>query len=191
MSSLDYLTKLVSNATKAVFRQLLLGLKAKMEPKHLFVLGLILIPYVLSDRQCTESGQRIVNAHIENVVDNVSTSSPFYIFVFTCTKYVHNLCKVSIFYPNLQTLDDRTYDLDNVVRASSQVLKEVLLPQIEQMFDLKIGQMKTELKQELIGTVNEVKDDLMIQGLSGMTVTTLKLCTGHSFQCIFLVHISN
>ena len=56
--------------------------------------------------------------------------------------------------------------MDNVVRASSQVLKEVLLPQIEQMFDLKIGQMKTELKQELIGTVtakvNEVKDDLMI-----------------------------
>ena len=113
-----------------------------MEPKHFLVLGLILIPYVLSDRQCTESGQRIVNAHIENVVDNVSTSSPFYIFVFTCTKYVHNLCKVSIFYPNLQTLDDRTYDLDNVVRASSQVLKEVLLPQFEQMFDLKIGQMK-------------------------------------------------
>ena len=137
-----------------------------MEPKHFLVLCLIIVPYVLSDRQCTESGQRIVNAHIENVVDNVSTSSPFYIFVFTCTKYVHNLCKVSIFYPNLQTLDDRTYDLDNVVRASSQVLKEVLLPQIEQMFDLKIGQMKTELKQELIGTVtakvNEVKDDLMI-----------------------------
>ena len=30
-----------------------------------------------------------------------------------------------------------------------------------------------------------------IQGLSGMTVTTLELCKGHSFQCIFLVHIAN
>jgi len=41
----------------------------------------------------------------------------------------------------------------------------VLLPQIGQILDLKLGQMKTELKQELIGTisakVNEVKDDLM------------------------------
>ena len=52
-----------------------------------------------------------------------------------------------------------------MVRASSQVLKEVLIPQIEQMFDLKLGQIKTELTQELISTVatkvNEVKDDLM------------------------------
>ena len=42
-----------------------------MEPKHFLVFGLILIPYVLSERQCTESGQRIVNDHIENVVDEV------------------------------------------------------------------------------------------------------------------------
>ena len=66
---------------------------------------------------------------------------------------------------HFQTLDTRTYDLDNVVKASSQVLNEVLLPQIGQILDLKLGQMKTELKQELIGTisakVNEVKDDLM------------------------------
>ena len=44
-----------------------------MEPKHFLALGLILIPYVLSERQCTESGQRIVNDHIENVVDEVCT----------------------------------------------------------------------------------------------------------------------
>ena len=42
-----------------------------MEPKHFFVLGLVLIPFVLTERQCTESGQRIVNAHIENVVGEV------------------------------------------------------------------------------------------------------------------------
>ena len=53
-----------------------------MELKNFFVLALIIIPYVLSDRQCTESGQRIVNAHIENVVDNVSTIFADY------TKYV-------------------------------------------------------------------------------------------------------
>ena len=44
-----------------------------MEPKHFLAFGLILIPYVLSERQCTESGQRIVNDHIENVVDEVCT----------------------------------------------------------------------------------------------------------------------
>ena len=44
-----------------------------MEPKHFLVFGLILIPYVLSERQCTENGQRIVNDHIENVVDEVCT----------------------------------------------------------------------------------------------------------------------
>ena len=42
-----------------------------MDPKHFLALGLILIPYVLSERQCTDSGQRIVNDHIENVVDEV------------------------------------------------------------------------------------------------------------------------
>ena len=30
-----------------------------------------------------------------------------------------------------------------------------------------------------------------IQGLPEMSVTTLKLCTGQSFQYIFLVHIAN
>jgi len=95
-----------------------------METKYFFILGLILTPFVLTERQCTENGQRNVEAHIENVVD--------------------------------ETLDTRTYDLDNVVKASSQVLKEVLLPQIQQVLDLKLGQMKTELKQELIGTFQEM-----------------------------------
>ena len=42
-----------------------------METKHFFILGLILTPFVLTERQCTENGQRNVNAHIENVVDEV------------------------------------------------------------------------------------------------------------------------
>ena len=46
--------------------------------------------------------------------------------------------------------------MDNVVKASSQILKEVLLPQIGQILDLKLGQIKTELKQELIGTFQEM-----------------------------------
>ena len=56
------------------------------------------------------------------------------------------------------------------------------------MFDLKIGQMKTELKQELIGTVtakvNEVKDDLMIvveEKLTGK-VETIKSELQSSFE---------
>jgi len=96
----------------------------KMEPKHFLVLGLVLVPFVLTERQCTESGQRNVNAHIENVVD--------------------------------ETLDNRTYDLDNVVRASSQVINEVLLPQFERILDLKMGQIKTEMMQEMKGTLEEM-----------------------------------
>ena len=46
--------------------------------------------------------------------------------------------------------------MDNVVKASSQILKEVLLPQIGQILDLKLGQIKTELKQELIGTLQDM-----------------------------------
>jgi len=96
----------------------------KMEAKHFLVLGLVLVPFVLTERQCTESGQRNVNAHIENVVD--------------------------------ETLDNRTYDLDNVVRASSQVINEVLLPQFERILDLKMGQIKTEMMQEMKGTLEEM-----------------------------------
>ena len=42
-----------------------------MEPKNFLVFCLVLIPFVLTERQCTESSERIVNAHIENVVDEV------------------------------------------------------------------------------------------------------------------------
>ena len=47
-----------------------------MEPKRFLFVSLILIPYVsfvlsLTDEQCPESGRQEVNAHIENVVDEV------------------------------------------------------------------------------------------------------------------------
>ena len=42
-----------------------------METKYFLIVGLILTPFVLTERQCTENGQRNVEAHIENVVDEV------------------------------------------------------------------------------------------------------------------------
>ena len=42
-----------------------------METKYFLIFGLILTPFVLTERQCTENGQRNVEAHIENVVDEV------------------------------------------------------------------------------------------------------------------------
>ena len=42
-----------------------------MENKYFLIFGLILTPFVLTERQCTENGQRNVEAHIENVVDEV------------------------------------------------------------------------------------------------------------------------
>ena len=42
-----------------------------MENKYFLIVGLILTPFVLTERQCTENGQRNVEAHIENVVDEV------------------------------------------------------------------------------------------------------------------------
>ena len=46
--------------------------------------------------------------------------------------------------------------MDNVVRASSQVINEVLLPQFERIMDLKMGQIKTEMMQEMKGTLEEM-----------------------------------
>ena len=42
-----------------------------MDTKYFLIVGLILTPFVLTERQCTENGQRNVEAHIENVVDEV------------------------------------------------------------------------------------------------------------------------
>ena len=68
-----------------------------MEPKHFLALGLILIPYVLSERQCTESGQRIVNDHIENVVDEVCT---LHQIVYSLYRVFHTVSKVTFLSKN-------------------------------------------------------------------------------------------
>ena len=57
----------------------------------------------------------------------------------------------------LQTLDERTFNVDNVVAASSKIVTEVLIPQFTQILDAKLGQVKADLKQELIMTVEAMK----------------------------------
>ena len=63
----------------------------------------------------------------------------------------------------MKAIEERTIDLDNVVRAATQIVNDVILPQMERQMDTKVEAMEGQMRNEFEMKFQAEKEALALQ----------------------------
>ena len=102
---------------------------------------------IVEEHKC--KGKRLADAYVTNKVTEVK--------IFSVALDLMNM------YFLLKAIEERTIDLDNVVRAATQIVNDVILPQMERQMGTKVEAMEGQMRNEFEMKFQAEKEELALQ----------------------------